>query len=465
MYKKIFIIGFLFLCIGGSLLWWVISERQDQQREEENYKSKYGSETTEYIKQYEQWLLIPPDERTELPLGFDINANKTTQQILQEQQERLIADMDKLSAGEMTVYPFVDDFYGQNWQERIVEYKKQKEQIEFLFTSSIVCTSIGGITIGWIILLGIARLFIKILKGLKKLVSRNTKTQEQSKSQEDDSEKDIEDKETNKNKDEKGNIEQSEQDNQFKNLSNVLVNSGWQYAGSFGEEKKSGLRQRKRIPLKSRANIENKNDNNSQESSKTGTIEQEKQAFIDNTESNNVQSQNRTESETIIKKNVDITNEKKQSSPIDTTLKDLTQQVSAIREYAANQQNRLERFQDGYDWNIIKTFCLRIIRCIDNIETRIANLSDDNNEAQNLEEVKDELVFALESSGIEQFEPEINSEYRGQEKVAEAVKEKAKSNEPENKGKIEKVIRPGYQFYIDEENIRIVRPAQVRLFA
>ena len=71
----------------------------------------------------------------------------------------------------------------------------------------------------------------------------------------------------------------------------------------------------------------------------------------------------------------------------------------------------------------------------------------------------------MESSGIEQFEPEINSEYRGQEKIAEAVKEKTKNKDPELKGKIEKIIRPGYQFYIDDENIRVVRPAQVRLFA
>ena len=66
---------------------------------------------------------------------------------------------------------------------------------------------------------------------------------------------------------------------------------------------------------------------------------------------------------------------------------------------------------------------------------------------------------------MEQFEPRVNSDYRGQEKYAEAVKDKQRSNKPKQAGKIAKVIRPGYQYFIDEENAKIVRPAQVRLFA
>jgi len=154
----------------------------------------------------------------------------------------------------------------------------------------------------------------------------------------------------------------------------------------------------------------------------------------------------------------------KHSKPLDSTLKDLAQQVSAIREYAACQQERVEKLQDGYDWNIIRTFCLRIIRCIDNLENRISRLSSKGAKTEHLEDIRDELVFALESSGIEQFEPEVNSDYRGQEKYAEAVKGKQSCDKPKQKGKIAKVIRPGYQYFINEENIKIVRSAQVKLF-
>jgi len=152
------------------------------------------------------------------------------------------------------------------------------------------------------------------------------------------------------------------------------------------------------------------------------------------------------------------------SKPLDSTLKDLAQQVSAIREYASCQQERVEKLQDGYDWNIIKTFCLRIIRCIDNLENRIEKLSSKGEKVEYLEDIRDEMVFALESSGIEQYRPEINSDYRGQEKYAETVKQKEHCDNAKQKGKIAKVIRPGYQYVINEENVKIVRTAQVKLF-
>jgi len=124
----------------------------------------------------------------------------------------------------------------------------------------------------------------------------------------------------------------------------------------------------------------------------------------------------------------------------------------------------MEKLQDGYDWNIIRTFCLRVIRCIDNLENRIARLSKENIEVAELGEVWDELVFALESSGVEQFSPEINSDYRGQEKTTEAVKDKEYCDDPNLTGKIANVIRPGYQYVIDDENVKVVRTARVKLF-
>ena len=152
------------------------------------------------------------------------------------------------------------------------------------------------------------------------------------------------------------------------------------------------------------------------------------------------------------------------SKPLNGALKELTDQVSAIREYASHQQERVEKLQDGYDWNIIRTFCLRVIRCIDNLESRIERLSEEDVETEHLTEVRDELVFALESSGIEQFRPEVNSLYHGQEKCTEAVKEREHCDDSKMAGKIAKVVRPGYQYFINEGNVKVVRAAQVKLF-
>ena len=447
MHIKSFIIGLCILCLGGSSFWWLNSEHARYEQQASELKLKYRSEANEYIKKYEQWMLVPLEERSELISDLNINANLTPIEILQTQQERLKADMDKLAAGNMTVYPFSDEYYGNNWEEKVQQYKKQKEWDEFLFTCSIVCISIGAIITGFIILLGIAKIIIKIIVKIKNkwFSSRKAETEQETVTDtiEDTSHEDHE-------------------DDHFNDLSNVLVNSGWQYAGSFGNENKSGLRQRKRIPAKNPPKVISEQE--TLEDSVSDKALTQKESSVKSLEGND-KTKEKTDSQKITGKDIDVNTTSENPHLIDHTLKDLTQQVSAIREYAANQQNRLERFQSGYDWNIIKTFCLRIIRCIDNLETRIERLQEDDSQTPYLEEVRDELIFALESSGIEQFEPEINSEYRGQEKIAEAVKEKTKNKDPELKGKIEKIIRPGYQFYIDDENIRVVRPAQVRLFA
>ena len=46
----------------------------------------------------------------------------------------------------------------------------------------------------------------------------------------------------------------------------------------------------------------------------------------------------------------------------------------------------------------------------------------------------------------------------------EAIKGKESCMDSKQKGKIAKVIRPGYQYSISEGNVKVVRPAQVRLF-
>lgn len=147
------------------------------------------------------------------------------------------------------------------------------------------------------------------------------------------------------------------------------------------------------------------------------------------------------------------------------TLQQLARQVSAIRDYAAEQQQRVKKLQDGYDWSILKNFCLRVIRCIDNLDSRIKRLSEGGADTEHLQEVRDELLFSLESSGVEQFEVELYSDYRGQEKRLEAVKERKPCDDPSMAGKIAEVVKPGYQYIVDEDNVKIVRAAQVRLLS
>ncbi|HPS54267.1 MAG TPA: hypothetical protein PLP05_01585 [Sedimentisphaerales bacterium] len=152
------------------------------------------------------------------------------------------------------------------------------------------------------------------------------------------------------------------------------------------------------------------------------------------------------------------------NKPLDNNLTELTEQIAAIRDYASTQQERVTKLQEGYDWNIIRTFCLRIIRCIDNVDSRIEDISRQGGDTSDLEDIKDDLVFALESSGVEQFTPQVNIDYASVQKVAEAVKERKSCDDPAMKGNIAEIIKPGYRYVIGEDSTKVVRVAQVKLF-
>ncbi len=460
MHKKVVILGLVLLLVGATMLGWFLSEKRKQQQRAASYESKYNLETGEYLKQYTEWFQSFPDEQAVLPFVLDGNGKtKTEEQLRQEQQERLQADLGKLAAGETDVYLFADILYGENWQSELKRYKKQKERSEFVLTGSIVCISMGGTIFTWYLLLWSVRFFIKGSSGLKTLlpgILRRQRKPRDKKQAKISAERDRE----NQEQEQELNQQQNKLEKYSKGLRNLVKRkpklNGRAKALFMKDESRSDKRDRKRAKKR----LGTYSDDSAERIAVLLSDEQSAESIARLEDSLKAQTEQLEERAAQSVEQAII----EHSKPLDSTLKDLAQQVSAIREYTACQQERVEKLQDGYDWNIVRTFCLRIIRCIDNLENRISQLSSKGTKTEHLEDIKDELVFALESSGIEQFEPKVNSDYRGQEKYAEAVKAKERCNNSKQKGKIAKVIRPGYQYFINEENIKVVRTAQVKLF-
>jgi len=458
IYKKIIILGSVLLLAGGVMLGWILTEKDKQQREASQYHLKYGVNTEDYVKQYEEWLRTPPRERSELPPILEDNGKAMTrEQLWQEQQERLKADLGKLATGEMAAHPLADVLYGENWQDELREYKKQSQLNERVMTGSIVCTAMGGSIYAAWLLLSMARFVKKCSSKSKRFVTK-AKTQKKVESQRQAKDNTIElsQKQETKEKIDKHNDISVNSNRKIplrvKDGTNTLERAANKVKISNGAEKINKLLSDEKTAVIKTTN------NWGKQLSKTSETE-------NNSKPLNSAINEFTQHISAIQSGKQDLKTDEHSKPLDSAISELTQQVSAIREYAACQQDRLEKLQDGYDWNIIRTFCLRVIRCIDNLESRIGRFGKEDGKAIHLEEIRDELIFALESSGIEQYEPEINSEYRGQEKFAEAVKEKQENDNPEQAGNIAKVIRPGYQYFINEENVKVVRPAQVKLFA
>ena len=472
MVKKSIILGLILLLGGTAVFSLVTVTRRKQHEQAAYYQSKYAAEYDDYMRKYNHWLQSDPQERAELPWGLDeYGQTKPKASQLVEQQERLKADLDKLAAGETDTYPFADFLYGKDWQKKLNKYKTQKEISDLFYTVSIVSMLVGAVILTSYLLLRSARLFIRGFTYMKKLCTDFFKQRKQA--------SDIPPAETRNKKSEEISQQRQEPSSpqaQLKKHSKVLVDSGWQSV----EKDNTGLNE----PPQSQTDLPVPNKTCSNNSSKNAGImarlfsDDKSVELQDSSVSHEVQSTLKTEgsiqaqTENMEKHIAEFRQMARtiqqtaceHSEPLNNTLKELAQQVSAIREYASQQQHRVSKLQDGYDWNIIRTFCLRIIHCIDNLENRIERMARQNIETSDLVEVRDELIFALESSGVEQFEPEINSDYHRQQKKAEAVKDRELADDPNLKGKIAKVLRRGYQFVIDEMNFKVVRTAQVKLF-
>jgi len=549
MRKKLAILGLVLFIAGTATFGWVLTKQRKERRLVTSYKLKYASEADEYLKQYNEWAQLAPQERARLPWGPNKHGQaKTEIQLRCQQQERLKADMDKLAAGHKDFYPFADVLYGKNWKEELSKYKTQKKQRDLAFTASTTCMLAGatisaGCLLSWTAML--AALGLGHLKTFSIDVFRQYKETGNKWLTRVGAKKDR---------------KTSKQQGQLTKSLKAFINSGWQnFNNSYvdrrdpaptqieavlgtphggcedsnvrchadrrlseqecsGSETASSVKsetcpddshqspQRLAVLLSDEESVESENTPNAEKnvcescdesvgvrqlaasleaSQNDSSVQNIRETdVLDPPDENSLKSGDAASTDDALEDTLEnqaeafekqIQEIKKMaqkvqqaavehSGPINNTLSELTQQVAAIREYASHQQERVKKLQEGYDWNIIKTFCLRVIRCIDNLESRIGRLSEEEIKTPNLEETRDELIFALESSGVERFEPDINSDYRGQQKFAEAVKDKETSDDPNLAGKIAKVIRPGYKYCIDEENVKVVRTAQVKLF-
>jgi molecular chaperone GrpE (heat shock protein) len=417
MIRKYIILGFTLMLVGAAAISWIYIDKQKERKQANYCSSKQDSEINEYLQQYKQWLSLPPQERGKPPWILGKNGQiKTNAQLQQEQDEKLKADIEKLAEGRIGTYPYADIIYGENWQDKVNKYRKLKELKETIFTASIACICAGGTIVVCCLLIHPMRWVLKRFPFLRKFRAKIFKNRKEPK----DSNPTKLNEET------------------YEEIPHIPL-------AYLLDPKTSSRSVATELPRTRAIQIENalKNQVEKLEKQVDAIRQMASNSFLQETEKSQSEQNN---------------------NPLNSTLTELTQQITAIREYASQQQEKVKKLQDGYDLNIIKNFCTRIIRCIDNIDNCIDSKSEQDIEVMHLKETRDELLFALESSGVEQFVPEVNSDYCGQERLAEAVKEKEHCDDPQLIGKIAKVIKPGYQYFVDENNIKVVRPAMIKLF-
>jgi molecular chaperone GrpE (heat shock protein) len=508
MLPKCAILGLVLLLVGGFAYGWVYNHtRAEQQQEPDAGLLKNTLEPEEYLAKYGRWYTLTPEQQNQLVLELNHDREgKTKEQLAREQQARLWADRDKLAAGQMNPGDIADFLYGSGWQNEVEQYKKRQEQREIVQTISVVCLSLGGTVFGACLLVGLVCLVVRLVRALVRRTPAPPREPEPKAPELTDLELHIPPPAENPEP------PPSERPRQRRRLLSVPETSGeaprpaaaTQDAGPVdtclssalgrvaGGNRSSFTAQTApadsavAVLLTDEQGVEpgwsaemqwsaqvalgvtgeeapRSNRAAAQPVASVAPVEEKAPPVRDTLQEQADSLQKQIAEFKQVAQDVQETT-RQHSEPLSSTLKELAEQVSAIREYAASQQGRVEKLQDGYDWGIIRSFGLRVIRCLDNLENRIAELPGEGEAIRHLEEVRDELLFALESSSIEQFRPDLHSDYRGQEKLAETIKEREPAEKPEQAGKIAKVIRPGYRYMMDDENYKVVRTAQVKLF-
>ena len=140
-------------------------------------------------------------------------------------------------------------------------------------------------------------------------------------------------------------------------------------------------------------------------------------------------------------------------------------QLASLRDVFTAQQDRTKRLEEGYDWTIVKQFCFRFIRILDSLTQQIAALPPETADAhrRDLRDLYTEIQFALEASGIEQFEPKAKSPFAGHEKRLKVVG-KVASNDAGDRGLVARVLIPGYVLIEDGLPERVLRPAHIDIY-
>ena len=382
----------------------------------------------EYLQMYEEWSDLPADQKAGNPWGYGSYGGDDIQKRLSEgRSDRLLADIAALEQGIMH-YPdeLADVMYGPGWQHEVGRYKRECAVIEVLLIGSIFLLAGGGLILAG----GLAKLLTL------HIIKKRSENAEAS----DPQAEDIEDVPVpNELREEPLSTETPALQQKADDAPSQEDGGYFQSSQKSNQDdsSKSDDPKATELPMKPVTPIFNLQKKKQKDSYFGWAVEDDA-----------------AELETLMT-----------TEPLTKELTELTEEVSAIRQFAAQQQDQMRKLQDGYDWMIIRRFCLRIIRSIDNIDDRVTRLQEQGEDAAvYLEDIRDELVFALEASGIEQFGPDLNVTFKGLEKYAEAVRERIFTEDTALVGCIAEVARPGYQYLVNDEDVKIVRCAQVKLY-
>ena len=133
----------------------------------------------------------------------------------------------------------------------------------------------------------------------------------------------------------------------------------------------------------------------------------------------------------------------------------LTDRVSTIQELTVEKENKIKRFEDGYDLKILNSFTAGIIRTISSID----NMKKADS-CEIVEEVKEDLLLLLFNAGIEEVSIKEGLGFNDVSDIAQ-IMHTEETDDVNKNGTIKNIISNAYVIKLSDEQRKVVKLAQV----
>lgn len=149
-----------------------------------------------------------------------------------------------------------------------------------------------------------------------------------------------------------------------------------------------------------------------------------------------------------------------QSQDTNEKVSNLVETFMTLQQALDERDNEIRRLKRGYDAEIFRKFVSRFIR-VDQVVEDLQRA--EGADANDLEHVRRLLEDAFAECGVESFQPEVGSDYRKADGVAENPKSVQAEN-PEDAFKIVEILESGYQLRTSEGS-EVIIPAKVKIYS
>lgn len=154
---------------------------------------------------------------------------------------------------------------------------------------------------------------------------------------------------------------------------------------------------------------------------------------------------------------------------LETKQTNMVQQVTELSEFTGEYRQSYRRFQDGYDFKILKSFLAGLLRIIDDSSHRLNDDAKYVNESghsdtgiQFARGLLRDLTIFLENHGVETYAAQDGETYAGNERLYKVAYTEA-APYAEMGGTIKTTLTPGY-CYTEGDAPKVLQPASIVLY-